>query len=101
MRLDIKSLAFAAGTAAAILFTVCSLAVAVSPGSTTAFASYVVHLDLGGFARPLSWASFVGGLVFWTIGVGLVFAAVAGLYNRFATQPNVRAAELRHLVEGK
>ena len=99
MRLDIKSFAFAAGTVAAILFTLCALAVAISPGSTTALASYVVHIDLGGLARPLTWASFVGGLVFWAIGTGLVFGAAAGLYNRFARGPNVRAAAPRHVAE--
>ena len=92
-RLDIRSFTFSAGTVAAILFTLCALAVAISPGSTTALASYLVHLDLTALARPLTWASFIGGLVFWAIGTGLVFGAVAGLYNRFAGRPSARAAE--------
>lgn len=96
MRLDTRSFAFAAGTVAAILFTLCSIAVAIRPGSATALASYVVHLDLRGLARPLTWGSYVAGLVFWTIGTGLVFGTAAGVYNRFAEQPNVRSAERRH-----
>ena len=83
MRLDSRAFGLAAATVAAALFTLCALAVALAPTATTALASTLIHLDLSGMTRTISWASFFSGLVCWTLGVGLVFAAVGGLYNRF------------------
>ena len=85
MRLDTRAFALAAGTVAAGLFTLCALFVAVVPESTTAaVAGALVHLDLSGMQRTLTWGSFAFGLIGWTLGVALVFAAVARLYNRLA-----------------
>ena len=84
MRIDSRAFGLAAGTIAAILFTVCAVAVAIAPSWTTAVASSVIHLDLSGMARTITWGTFFGGLLFWTIGTGLVFAGGGGLYNRFS-----------------
>ncbi len=83
MRLDSRAFGLAAGSVAGVLFTLCALAVALAPGWTTAVASSLIHLDLSGMARTITWGSYFGGLVCWSIGTGLVFAAVGGLYNRF------------------
>ena len=83
MRLDSRAFGLAAGTVAAALFTLCALAVALAPTATTALATTLIHLDLSGMTRTLTWGSFFGGLVCWTLGVGLVFAALGGLYSRF------------------
>ena len=84
MELDARALGLAAGTVASVLFTLCALAVAVAPAATTAFATSLIHLDLTGLARSITWVNYFSGLFCWSIGAGLVFAAVGGLYNRSA-----------------
>ena len=83
MRLDSRAFGLAAGAMAAVLFTVCAFAVAVAPAWTTGLASALLHLDLSGMARTITWVSFFMGLACWAIVIGLTFAAVGGLYNRF------------------
>ena len=82
MLLNTRAFAFAAGLSAGALFILCAIAVAVSPGSTTAIAGFLIHADLSGIARTLTLASFLGGLCIWTVGTGIVFALVASIYNR-------------------
>ena len=83
MILDARALGLAAGTATAALFTLCALAVAVAPAATTALVSSLIHLDLTGLARAITWGSYFGGLLCWSIGAGLLFAAFGTLYNRY------------------
>ena len=83
MRLDSRAFGLAAGTVAAGLFTLCALAVAIAPAWTTEVASSLIHLDLSGIARTITWGTFVTGLLCWTLGTGFVFALVAGLYNAY------------------
>jgi len=82
MRLDTRAFGIAAGTTAAVLFVLCSLAVAISPDPTTAFFGYLVHLDLSSLPRTLTFGSFIGGLVAWTAGTALAFGFSATVYNR-------------------
>ena len=82
MSLDPRAFGLAAGLTAAALFTLCALAVAVAPGATAAYFTYLLHLDLTGLVRPLTWGSYFAGLLCWSVGTGLVFAAAAGIYNR-------------------
>ncbi len=42
------------------------------------------HLDLTPLARNVTWGNAVGGLLFWGLGTGVVFAFGAWLYNRVA-----------------
>ena len=84
MRLDTRALAAAAGAAAAIGFSICALFVAIAPSATSAFFSYVLHLDLTSLVRPLSWASFAGGVVAVPSAVAIFAALVGSMYNRLA-----------------
>lgn len=86
MRLDTRAFAYAAATVAAALFVLCALGVALAPAATTAMASALIHIDLSGMARTITWATFFSGLVCWTLGVGMTFAAVGALYNRFTAE---------------
>lgn len=86
MRLDPRAFGTAAGIAAAVLFAICALAVAIAPEPTTALASYLIHLDLSGMTRTMTFGRFVGGLVLWSFGTGLVFGAVAAIYNRLVSR---------------
>jgi len=82
MRLDARAFGVAAGATAAVLFILCALAVAIAPGQTTAFAGYLIHMDLSGMSRSLTFGSFVGGLICWAVGSTLTFWLVAAIYNR-------------------
>jgi hypothetical protein len=84
MRLDPKAFGLAAGVTAVVLFVVCAIAVALAPDATTALAGFLIHTDLGGFTRTLTWGNFVGGLLGWGVGTALVFSLVAALYNRLS-----------------
>ena len=82
MRLETRAFALAAGTAAAVAYTICALAVAIAPVQTTAFLGFITHTDLSTLARPISWGAFVAGVVAWWIIVALVFGLAAWFYNR-------------------
>lgn len=84
--LDARAFGFAAGTIAAALTTLCAIALAIAPAATTAVASTLIHLDLSEMSRTLSWGVYLGALIGWTFGAGVVFWAGAGLYNRFARE---------------
>ena len=84
MRLDPRAFGFAAGIVAAVLFSLCALAVWLAPQTTTAMFGYLIHLDLSGISRTLPLGSFVGGLICWALGTGLTLAVGAALYNRLA-----------------
>ena len=82
MKLQPRAFGLAAGAAAVVLFVMCAVVVAIAPGSTTAFASYLIHMDLSGMTRTLTLGSFVGGLMSWFVGTTLTFWFVASVYNR-------------------
>jgi hypothetical protein len=84
MRLDPKAFGLAAGVAALVLFVICAIAVALAPEATTALAGFLIHTDLVGFTRTLTWGNFVGGLLGWGVGTALVFWFAAALYNRMS-----------------
>lgn len=93
--INVRAFGTAAGFMAGAVVIICSLAVAIAPEATTAFAGYVVHVDLSGFSRTLNWGSFFAGLFFWTLGTGFVFGAAGSLYNRFSGHaPASRPADL-------
>ena len=84
MRVDTRALAVASGAAAAIGFAICALFVAIAPGATSAFLTYVLHIDLTSLARPLTWGSFVGGVLAIAVGLAIFAALVGSIYNRLA-----------------
>ena len=91
--LDAPALGIAAGVVAAILTTVCAIAIVLAPAATTSVAGTLLHLDLSDIARTMSWGVYLGGLAGWTIGVGLVFTAAAGLYNRLTREESRATAD--------
>jgi hypothetical protein len=80
-----------------VLFTICALAVALVPDRTTALGGYLIHMDLSGMTRSMTFGRFVGGLVIWTLGTGVTFAGVAAIYNRLVT----RAAAVDGVAAGR
>lgn len=82
MKLDIRAFAIASAIVAAVLFVLCAFFVAIAPKETTAIAGHLIHADLSGIMRSLTWGDFFGGLVCWTFGTAIVAGTVAWLYNR-------------------
>jgi hypothetical protein len=94
MRLDIRCFALAGGVAAALMFTLCALAVAIAPVATTQFLSFVIHYDLTDPVRVLTAANFVGGLLAWGIGTAGFMALLAWLYNLAVSRRELVVAPL-------
>jgi len=86
MAINVNALGTAAALVAGASFALCALAVMVAPGATTAFLGWVLHLDLSTMARPLTLASFGGGLILFSAFVWIVVALTGQLYNRFSTR---------------
>ena len=89
MRIDTKFLGLATVLVVAAVFTICSLIVAITPGALSSFLSYALHIDITGLARPITFVSFCVGLLFTTVGSGVLVAAVGGLYNGFVGKRTV------------
>ncbi len=85
MKLDIRAFGIAGGVAAAVVSVACALIVAVAPEFATNLFGNVVHLDLTSLARRVTWGNALGGVVFWGVGIGLVFAFGAWVHNRVST----------------
>ena len=81
MNANAKRVGIAAGLVAAASFAVCATFVAIAPGSTTAFFSYMMHIDLSTMARTITWQSFVVGMLLFSVIVGAHVWLVAALYS--------------------
>ena len=86
MKLNAKALSFASGIVAAASFIVCALAVAIAPGLTSRFFSYVFHIDLTGLSRTITWGNFFGGMLCFSVGVAILVGLTAWCYNRLAAE---------------
>jgi hypothetical protein len=82
MKLHITAFANAAAIVTAVLYSLCSLALAVFPDRAYPFFSFLFHVDLQPSVVPMSWGVYIGGLVIWVIASWLTGAGLAGLYNR-------------------
>ena len=89
MRLHVRALTLASAVISAIAYAVCFGLYAVAREATTRCFSYVLHLDLTGVTRIITWGSFFAGLVFWTVAMAVVAAALGWLYNRVAAPEQV------------
>ena len=86
--MEIKSSAFgiAVGIVVAAAFTICSLFVAVAPEATAEFIGYLLHINLAGLTRSISWANYFAGVIGLGIWTGLWAAAAAQVYNRVVSK---------------
>ena len=82
LRLNVRSLFLATAIITGIAYLICILFLTVAPQATMAFFSYVLHANLSGITRSITWGSFIVGLLFWSVGIGLYAAFVARLYNK-------------------
>lgn len=73
--------AAAAGLIWAAGYSLCAAAVALAPAQTAAAFSYVMHIDLTGLSRAITWGSYFGGLIVSTLVIATYAGAIGGLYN--------------------
>jgi 2TM family of unknown function (DUF5676) len=81
MKLNVWGFGLAVGAVVAAAFTICAFFVAIAPQATTEFIGYLLHINLSGLSRPISWASYFAGVVGVGLWTGLWAAAAAKLYN--------------------
>ncbi len=84
MRLNVWAFARAVGLVAAVVFTICAFIVAIAPETTAAFIGYLLHINLDNLTRPISWPSYLAGLVGVSLVTALSASAVVWFYNRLA-----------------
>jgi hypothetical protein len=85
MRIKSLSLGLSAGVVTAIAFGICGVFFAIAPGPTSAFVSWVMHVDVAGMTRPVSVPNLLAGIVLFGAYVGLLVGVTAALYNRLTT----------------
>ena len=81
MKLNVGAFGSAVGIAVAAGFTICAFFVAVAPEGTAAFIGYLLHINLAGLSRPITWASYIAGVLGVGLWTALWAAAAAKLYN--------------------
>jgi len=81
MKLYIWAFGLSVGVVVAAAFTVCAFFVAVAPEATAAVIGYLLHINLVGLSRSISWASYFAGVLAVAIWTGLWVAAAAQIYN--------------------
>lgn len=81
MKLNIWPFGIAVGIVVAASFTVCAFFVALAPEATAAFIGYLLHMDLSGLTRPITWTNYVAGVFAVGIWTALSAAIAAKLYN--------------------
>lgn len=81
MKLNVWAFGLAVGVVVAAAFTTCAFFVAVAPEATAAFIGYLLHADLSGLTRPITWTSYFAGVLAIGVWTGLWAAAAAKIYN--------------------
>lgn len=85
MRIKSLSLGLSAAVITAFGFGICGLFFAIAPGPTSAFISWVMHIDVTAMTRPVSAPNLLAGIVLFGAYVGLFVGATAALYNRLTS----------------
>lgn len=82
MKIDASRLALALGGTTAVLWIVCSLLVALFPGSMMSMTGSMLHADPPSFGWSLTLDGFFMGLVCWTVWAMAAGWMIGGIYNR-------------------
>ena len=81
MKLNVRGFSLAVGIVIAAAFSICAFFVAVAPEATAALIGYLLHINLAGLTRALSWPSYFAGVLAVGVWTGLWAAVAAHLYN--------------------
>lgn len=82
MKIDASRLAYALGGTTAILWIVCSIFVALFPGSMMSMTGSMLHANPQAFGWSLTLTGFFMGLVCWTMWAAVTGWLIGGIYNR-------------------
>ena len=83
MRLQPGAIFRSVALVAAASYLICAAFVALAPGMTSRFFSWMMHIDLSSLGRQITLLSFVGGLITFSLLIGVLGGAAAWAYNRF------------------
>ena len=86
MRIKAFAVGSSAAVVAAIAFGICGAFFAIAPSASSAFASWLLHVDLTGMTRSVSAGNLIGGTLLFAAYVGVLVGSTAALYNR-VTEP--------------
>ena len=93
MLVNTKQMVIAWSIAAALLWVICSLLVALSPGGMTAMTGHMIHMDLGHTNLAMSLTGFIVGLIGWII-LAAGFAWLLGtIYNYVGNRGSDQASK--------
>ena len=81
MKLNVWAFSVSVGVVTAVIFTVCAFFVALAPEGTATLIGYLLHIELIGLTRPITWGSYFAGLLGSGVGTALWAGATAWLYN--------------------
>ena len=81
MQLNVGAFGLAVGIVVAAGFSICSFFVAIAPEATAELIGYLLHINLAGLSRSISWASYFAAVVAIAVWTGLWAAAAAKIYN--------------------
>jgi len=81
MKLNVWAFGLAVGIVIAAAFTICAFFIAVAPEATAALIGYLLHINLSGLTSPITWASYIAGVLGVGIWTALWAAVAAKLYN--------------------
>ena len=90
MKLNTGATFWAVAIVSAVSYAICAALVAVAPGATSQFFSWVMHIDLTSLSRHITWSSFFGGMVCFSGLIGILASASAWAYNRLVASPSER-----------
>ena len=81
MKLYTWAFGLSVGVVVAAAFTICSFFVAIAPEATAEFIGYLLHINLAGLTRSITWPSYLAGVLGLGIWTGLWAAIAAAIYN--------------------
>lgn len=81
-RIEPVTLGIAVGIGSAIFWTLCSILIALAPGSILGVTRSLFHIRSGSFELGVSWSGYFVGLACWSLAAGVFAWICAALYNR-------------------
>lgn len=87
MKLNAGAVFWAVAFVAAASYMVCAVLVAIAPEATSQFLGWAMHIDLSSLSRHITWSSFFGGLLWYSLVAGTLASASAWAYNRLVSAP--------------
>ncbi len=92
MKLNTGAVFWSVAFVAAASYVVCAALVAIAPEATSRFVGWAMHIDLSSLSRPITWWSFFGGMLWYSLLAGTLASASAWAYNRLAEAPPSRVS---------